>query len=110
MSVNTTPESESDAFRDVMMAARSQPGRRELAHQSPGRAITQAETALAEAMMAIYATGAKGPDALAQGLAERGVTAPVSGRTDWDAALISEELKALNDSFDAAYAETGIGA
>ena len=110
MSVNTTPESESDAFRDVMVAARSQPGRRELAHQSPGRAITDAERALAEAMMAVYAAGAKGPEALAQGLAERGVTAPVSGRTDWDADLLDAELKALNASFDAAYAEHGIGA
>lgn len=110
MSVNTTPESESDAFRDVMMAARSQPGRRELAHQSPGRAITDAERALAEAVMAIYATGAKGAEALAKGLAERGVTAPVSGRTDWDAALIEAELTALNESYDTAYAEHGIGA
>jgi hypothetical protein len=36
--------------------------------------------------------------------------APVSGRKDWDLALLTAELTALNADFDAAYAENGYGA
>lgn len=105
-----TPESSKDAFRDTMRAARSEAGHAVLAHQSPGREISAEEAALAEAMMDIYATGKTEMADLAQQLAERGITAPVSKRTDWDAALLESELRAANESFDAAYLENGIGA
>ncbi|MEZ5751821.1 MAG: recombinase-like helix-turn-helix domain-containing protein [Paracoccaceae bacterium] len=110
MTTNTAPEAPSDAFRDVMAAARAQPGRARLANQSMGRPISAAERTLAEALMAVYATGAKGAEAVARGLAERQVAAPLSGRTDWDAALLEAELSALNQAFDAAYAAHGTGA
>ena len=99
-----------DAFKDVMAAARQEPGRAELAHQSPGRPISNSERALAEALMQIYATGQKGAAAVAEDLSKRGVTAPISGRKNWDAALLEDELKAINASYDAAYADAGIGA
>ncbi len=101
---------ESDAFKDRLAEAQAATGRPELAHQSVGRPVTAAEQALADAMMEIYGSGVTDMDALARGLAERGVPAPVSGRTDWDAALLAEELAAANASLDAAYAENGYGA
>lgn len=105
-----TPESPKDAFRDTMRAARNAAGHAVLAHQSPGREITAEETALAEAMMEIYATGATDMGDIAQGLSERGIAAPASKRTDWDAELLESELRTANESFDAAYRENGIGA
>ncbi|WP_210403995.1 recombinase-like helix-turn-helix domain-containing protein [Pararhodobacter marinus] len=99
-----------DAFTDVMAAALREPGRAELAHQSTGRAPSAEEHALAEAMMDIYGSGVSDPAAMAKALTERGVKAPVSGRTDWDAALFEAELTAINEAYDAAYAENGIGA
>jgi len=110
MSSDTPPEGQSDAFRDVMNAARAQPGRAALAHQSAGRAVTAAEHALATALMEIYATGATGPGPIAAALSAMDVVAPISGRVDWDAALIEAELRALNDSYDTAYQDHGIGA
>tara|TARA_R110002124_G_scaffold106467_14_gene258334 strand:- start:16519 stop:16851 length:333 start_codon:yes stop_codon:yes gene_type:complete len=110
MSSDTIPESQSDAFRDVMQAARAQPGRAALAHQSPGRTVSDAERALATALMEVYAAGVTGPGPVAAALAGKGVIAPISGRVDWDVDLIETELRALNDSFDAAYQDDGIGA
>ena len=43
-------------------------------------------------------------------LTERGFAAPVSGRTDWTADLVHDELVAINAALDAAYAEHGYGA
>ena len=117
-----------DAFKDRLSQRARDTSRPALAHQCRGREITPAEAALAEAlmaiygegthdyaavaeaMMAIYATGAIGAEAIAKGLSERGVTAPMSGRTDWDEALLADELKAINAELDAAYAEQGYGA
>ena len=110
MTKTNVPESAKDAFRDTMIAARSEAGRAALAHQSPGREISAEETALAEAMMEIYATGTADMAGLARQLAERAIVAPASKRTDWDAALLESEFRAANESFDAAYLENGIGA
>lgn len=100
----------SDAFKDRLAEAAGGAPRRDLAHQGRGRAPTEAEAALAAAMMEIMGAGEHDFAAVAKGLAERGVVAPASGRIDWDVALMEEELRAANASFDGAYAEQGYGA
>nr|WP_319248536.1 recombinase-like helix-turn-helix domain-containing protein [uncultured Celeribacter sp.] len=99
-----------DAFKDRLSQQAHDTSRPALAHQSRGRDLTEAETALAEAMMEVYGTGVTGAEALAAGLAEKGVKAPISGRTDWTADLIASELSAINADLDAAYQEHGYGA
>jgi len=101
---------QSDAFKDRLAEAQAATGRPELAHQSLGRALTYEERALATAMMEIYADGASTLGDLAGKLTERGVKAPASGKTVWDAALLEAELKATNEGLDAAYATHGFGA
>lgn len=98
-----------DAFKAVMEAAKTELGRPELPHQSRGRDLSEAEHALADALMEIYATGAAGPDAVAAALAEKGVVSPSSGSNDWTAESVAKELAALNADLDEAYAENGFG-
>lgn len=98
-----------DAFKAMMAAARAA-GRPELANQSRGRPLTKAEDDFAEALMAIYGEGVTGQDVLAQALASRAVVRPSSGKADWTAATLAEELQALNANLDAAYLENGFGA
>lgn len=99
-----------DAFKDRLSERARDTSRPALAHQSRGRELTAEEMALAEALMAAY--GAVGHDfaQVAAALSARGVVAPKSGRTDWDKALLADELKAINAELDAAYAEQGYGA
>lgn len=99
-----------DAFKAVLAAARHEAGRPELAHQSLGRPLSDAEDALAGALMEIYAGGAAGAAEVAAALTERGIAAPSSGRTEWTARSVAAELAALNADLDAAYAENGFGA
>jgi hypothetical protein len=99
-----------DAFRDRLAEAQAATDRPELAHQSLGRPLDAAEDALARAMMDIYGAGATTLEEVARGLTARAVQAPISGRTDWDAELLHEELRAANQSLDAAYQENGYGA
>ena len=98
-----------DAFKARMALAQAE-GRPELAHQSLGRALSETEDALADAMMAVYAAGAEDAEALAKGLAEQGVARPSSGTADWTAENLAAELQALNEDFDAAYQKHGFGA
>ena len=99
-----------DAFKDRLSERARDTSRPALAHQCRGRELTEAEAALAEGLMAAY--GAVGHDfaKVAAELSARGVAAPKSGRTDWDEALLADELKAINAELDAAYAEQGYGA
>ena len=99
-----------DAFKDRLSQHARDTSRPALAHQSLGRPLTEAEGALAAAMMEIMGTRQHDFAAIASELAARGVTAPVSGRRDWDLALLESELAALNADLDAAYAENGYGA
>jgi hypothetical protein len=99
-----------DAFKDRLSQRARDTSRSALAHQCRGRELEPAETALAEALMAVYGEGAQDHAAVARGLAAKGVVAPKSGRTDWTEALLAEELAALNADLDAAYAEHGYGA
>lgn len=99
-----------DAFKDRLSQRARDTSRPALAHQSLGRPLTEAEQALAAALMEIM--GAREHDfaAVAAGLKAKGIAAPVSGRADWDLALLQAELKAINADLDAAYAENGYGA
>jgi hypothetical protein len=99
-----------DAFKDRLSQRARDTSRPDLAHQSRGRPLTEAETALAQALMQVMGAGEQDFDRVAAALAQRGVAAPLSGRTDWDRALLEQELTALNADLDAAYAEHGYGA
>lgn len=99
-----------DAFKDRLSQRALDTSRPALAHQTRGRAPSEAEMALATAMMAIMGAGVHDFAEVAAGLAARGVVAPVSGRSDWDLALLEAELAAINADFDAAYLEHGYGA
>lgn len=101
---------QSDAFKDRLAEAQAATGRPELAHQSLGRAVSEAEQALASAMMEIYGAGAASLAEVAEKLTERGLAAPASGNKVWDAASLEAELKAINESLDDAYATNGFGA
>lgn len=81
-----------------------------LKHQSRAREINAAELALAQALEGIFKDGVADFAEVARRLATAAVVAPVSGRTDWDTALLEAELAAANRSLDEAYARNGIGA
>jgi len=99
-----------DAFKDRLSERARDTTRPALAHQCRGRELEPREAALAAALMDIYGAGTHDFDAVAAELAARGVEAPRSGRTDWTAGLLNEELAATNAQLDAAYAEHGYGA
>ncbi|MFZ1680425.1 MAG: recombinase-like helix-turn-helix domain-containing protein [Rhizobiaceae bacterium] len=99
-----------DAFKDRLSRRARDTTRPALAHQSRGRPLSGDEQALADALMEIMGAGEKDFAAVAHTLARRGVRAPISGRTNWDAGLLEEELRALNAEFDTAYARAGYGA
>ena len=98
-----------DAFKAVMAAARTELGRPELARQSMGRELSEAEEVLADALMDIYASGVTGADAVARALAEKGVASPISGNTSWTAESVAADLAALNADLDEAYSQNGVG-
>lgn len=99
-----------DAFKDRLSQRARDTSRPALAHQSLGRPLNEDELTLAEAMMTIMSSRAPDFAAVAEALAQRGIRAPVSGRTDWDLELLQAELQALNADLDTAYAEHGYGA
>lgn len=99
-----------DAFKDRLSQRARDTSRPALAWQSLGRQMNEAETALKDALMQIYATGEHDFAKVAAQLAALGVPAPVSGGRDWDAALLAQELAAINADLDAAYAGHGYGA
>lgn len=99
-----------DAFKDRLSQRARDTSRPALAHQSRGRALSEVETALATALMEIMGERVHDFAAVAAELARRGVVAPLSGRRDWDLALLTTELTALNADLDAAYAVHGYGA
>ena len=99
-----------DAFRDRLSQRARDTSRPALANQSLGRPLTETEQAFAAALMEIMGTRQHDFDGIAAELTARGVTAPVSGRSDWDLALLGQELATLNADLDAAYAEHGYGA
>ncbi len=98
-----------DAFQALMAEERAS-GRPELAHQCQGRALSDAEDRLADALMAAYGEGASEETSLAEALVAKGVVRPSIGKTDWSADTLAAELQALNADLDAAYHENGFGA
>lgn len=99
-----------DAFKDRLSQRARDTSRPALAHQSLGRPLTKDEQTLAEALMTIMSSRVPDFAAVAEALAQRGVRAPSSGRTNWSLELLQSELEALNTDLDAAYAEHGYGA
>jgi len=99
-----------DAFKDRLSQRARDTSRPALAHGSRGRALSAPEQALADALMEIMGARQHDFTAVAAALADRGITAPVSGRKDWDLALLTAELTALNADFDTVYADHGYGA
>ncbi|NNE80263.1 MAG: hypothetical protein HKN18_08340 [Silicimonas sp.] len=109
MSDQNTAAAKPDAFKARMAEAQAA-GRPELAHQSLGRALSEDEHALADALMEAYSEGAESQGALAKALTAKGVARPSSGTADWTAKNLGEELKALNTDLDQAYQDHGFGA
>lgn len=99
-----------DAFKDRISERAVDTSEPALAHQSRGRVLEPLEEALATALMEIFGAGTHDFENVAAALKDRKVVAPRSGRTDWDKALLEEELIATNAALDAAYAEAGYGA
>lgn len=81
-----------------------------LMHQSRAREVSAAELALAQALESIFMNGVADFMEVSRRLSAAAIVAPVSGRTDWDPALLEAELAAANRSLDEAYARNGIGA
>jgi hypothetical protein len=81
-----------------------------LAHQSRGRPLTEAETALATALERIFRSGEQDFEAVARVLEQDGVKRPSGATGPWTATVLERELAQINASLDAAYAENGIGA
>jgi hypothetical protein len=81
-----------------------------LMHQSLGRALSAEERALADAMEAVFRTGQHDFAEVARALERDGVKRPSGEKGPWTAAVLEQELAAINASLDAAYAENGIGA
>ena len=106
----TPPVNQNDAFRQKIAEGQDDTAQGSLAHQSLGRPLTEAEQALASALMEIYGTGEHDLVAVAAALTDRGVAAPISGRFDWDVSLLENELTEVNRHLDAAYDESGYGA
>lgn len=99
-----------DAFKDRLSERARDTSRPALAHQSRGRDLTEAEAALATALMEVYGTGEHDFAKVAEALGQKGIVAPMSGRSDWTETLLAEELAAINADMDAAYTEHGYGA
>lgn len=75
-----------------------------LATQAVRRPLTEEELALAAALEQIFATGEHDFQAVARLLNERNIARPSGVRAHWTAQALASELKAINDSLDAAYA------
>jgi len=99
-----------DVFKDRLSQRALDTSRPALAHQCQGRPLSDAEIALKDALMEVFAAGTHDFTRVAAELASRGVPAPVSGRTDWTEALLLQELSAINADLDAAYRDHGYGA
>jgi hypothetical protein len=81
-----------------------------LRHQSLGRPLTPQERALADALEAVFRTGEHDFEQVARALERERVARPSGDTGPWSAAVLEQELFAINASLDAAYAENGIGA
>ncbi len=81
-----------------------------LQHQSLGRPLTAQERALADALEKVFRSGVQDFEEVARALERDGVKRPSGAGGAWSAAVLEQELVAINASLDTAYAEHGIGA
>lgn len=107
---STFKDTREDAFKDRLSQRARDTTRPALAHQSRGRAFTDEEQALANAMMEILGGGVSDFAVVAEELSRRGVRAPISGGLEWSLDLLRSELSKLNEEFDTAYQRSGFGA
>jgi len=82
----------------------------QLMHQSLGRPLTADERTLADALEAIFRAGEQDFENVARALERDRIKRPSGAAGPWTAAVLEQELIAINASLDAAYAENGIGA
>jgi hypothetical protein len=75
----------------------------DLARQALGRPLNAAEIRLAEALVAIFATGQHDFGAVAAHLEAHGVAVPSGADGPWTVASLHGELLRINASLDAAY-------
>ena len=73
------------------------------ARQSLGRKITPLESALAEALEAIFSSGPYDPAHVVAELEKRDVRRPSGGTGAWTVSVLEDELREINLSLDAAY-------
>jgi hypothetical protein len=76
-----------------------------LANQSLRRPFTPAERALADALDEIFGRGIHDFAAVASSLQSAGVGRPSGEAGPWTAQVLDDELKRINASLDAAYAQ-----
>jgi len=77
------------------------------ARQSLARPVTPVEQALADALEAIFATGCHDFAEVAGQLNRHRVARPSGAAEDWTVEALTEELRVVNASFDAAYEAGG---
>src|SRR5438128_7853073 len=75
-----------------------------LMHQSLGRALTPQERALADALEEIFSAGEQDFEEVARALERKGIKRPSGSKGAWSAAVLEQELAAINASLDEAYA------
>ena len=73
------------------------------ARQSLGRDIKPLESALAEALESIFATGQHDSVQVAAELQKRGVARPSGSEGEWTVSILEQELRQINQSLDTAY-------
>ena len=81
-----------------------------LKNQSRGRELSDGERELALALERIYETGESDFAKVAERLNQTGTPRPSGESGAWSLDVLESELKAINASHDAAYAEHGFGA
>jgi hypothetical protein len=81
-----------------------------LKRQSLGRPLTDDEQALADVMERIFRSGIHDFDEVARILGQEHVKRPSGAAEPWTAAVLEQELAAINSSLDAAYLANGMGA
>lgn len=80
----------------------------DVARQSLGRNLTDAEDALAEAMIEIYAAGICDFAGVVDQLNLRRVDRPSGALGQWNIVVLEQELKSINDDLDTAYEREGL--
>lgn len=80
-----------------------------LQQQALGRPLSVSEDDLATQLMSIFAASHDW-EVVAAKLNEKAIGRPSGEAAPWTVEVLSQELKAINESLDRAYAEAGIGA